>query len=84
MEDDEVSIAAIHHAHEFGVNWIDTAAQHGFGHSFFDASTLELDDDVATAIGGRAVTAAVALAARPSPGQTKRRTGRRPSNSSIT
>jgi len=30
---DEDSIAAIHHAHELGVNWIDTAAQYGFGHS---------------------------------------------------
>ena len=32
QEDDE-SIAAIHHALEQGVNWIDTAAQYGFGHS---------------------------------------------------
>src|SRR5215510_12134884 len=32
QEDDE-SIAAIHHALELGVNWIDTAAQYGFGHS---------------------------------------------------
>jgi aryl-alcohol dehydrogenase-like predicted oxidoreductase len=30
---DEDSIAAIHHALELGVNWIDTAAQYGFGHS---------------------------------------------------
>ena len=30
---DEESIAAIHHALELGVNWIDTAAQYGFGHS---------------------------------------------------
>ena len=30
---DDDSIAAIHHALEFGVNWIDTAAQYGFGHS---------------------------------------------------
>jgi aryl-alcohol dehydrogenase-like predicted oxidoreductase len=30
---DEDSIAAIHHAVELGVNWIDTAAQYGFGHS---------------------------------------------------
>src|SRR5262249_27681313 len=27
------SIAAIHRAVELGVNWIDTAAQYGFGHS---------------------------------------------------
>jgi aryl-alcohol dehydrogenase-like predicted oxidoreductase len=32
-QDDEDSIAAIHHALALGVNWIDTAAQYGFGHS---------------------------------------------------
>jgi aryl-alcohol dehydrogenase-like predicted oxidoreductase len=32
-QDDEDSIAAIHRALELGVNWIDTAAQYGFGHS---------------------------------------------------
>jgi len=32
-QDDEDSIAAIHHALGLGVNWIDTAAQYGFGHS---------------------------------------------------
>ncbi len=32
-QDDEDSIAAIHRAVELGVNWIDTAAQYGFGHS---------------------------------------------------
>jgi aryl-alcohol dehydrogenase-like predicted oxidoreductase len=32
-QDDEDSIAAIHHALELGINWIDTAAQYGFGHS---------------------------------------------------
>jgi aryl-alcohol dehydrogenase-like predicted oxidoreductase len=32
-QDDEDSIAAIHHAIELGINWIDTAAQYGFGHS---------------------------------------------------
>ena len=32
-QDDEDSIAAILHAVELGVNWIDTAAQYGFGHS---------------------------------------------------
>jgi aryl-alcohol dehydrogenase-like predicted oxidoreductase len=32
-QDDEESIAAIHHALELGVNWIDTAAAYGFGHS---------------------------------------------------
>jgi aryl-alcohol dehydrogenase-like predicted oxidoreductase len=32
-QDDDDSIAAIHHALELGVNWIDTAAQYGFGHS---------------------------------------------------
>ena len=32
-QDDDDSIAAIHHAIELGVNWIDTAAQYGFGHS---------------------------------------------------
>jgi aryl-alcohol dehydrogenase-like predicted oxidoreductase len=30
---DEDSIAAIHHAVDLGVNWIDTAAQYGFGQS---------------------------------------------------
>jgi aryl-alcohol dehydrogenase-like predicted oxidoreductase len=32
-QDDEQSIAAIHHALEQGINWIDTAAVYGFGHS---------------------------------------------------
>jgi aryl-alcohol dehydrogenase-like predicted oxidoreductase len=32
-QDDDESIAAIHRAVELGVNWIDTAAQYGFGHS---------------------------------------------------
>ena len=32
-QEDGDSIAAIHHAIELGVNWIDTAAQYGFGHS---------------------------------------------------
>jgi aryl-alcohol dehydrogenase-like predicted oxidoreductase len=32
-QEDEHSIAAIHHALELGVNWIDTAAAYGFGHS---------------------------------------------------
>jgi aryl-alcohol dehydrogenase-like predicted oxidoreductase len=32
-QDDEQSIAAIHHALEQGVNWIDTAAAYGFGRS---------------------------------------------------
>jgi aryl-alcohol dehydrogenase-like predicted oxidoreductase len=32
-QSDDESIAAIHRALEFGVNWIDTAAQYGFGHS---------------------------------------------------
>ena len=32
-QDDRDSIAAIHRALEGGVNWIDTAAQYGFGHS---------------------------------------------------
>jgi aryl-alcohol dehydrogenase-like predicted oxidoreductase len=32
-QDDEESIAAIHRALEGGVNWIDTAAAYGFGHS---------------------------------------------------
>ena len=32
-QDDEDSIAAIHHALALGVNWIDTAAHYGFGHS---------------------------------------------------
>lgn len=32
-QDDADSIAAIHHALELGVNWIDTAAVYGLGHS---------------------------------------------------
>jgi aryl-alcohol dehydrogenase-like predicted oxidoreductase len=32
-QDDDDSIAAIHRAFELGVNWIDTAAQYGLGHS---------------------------------------------------
>jgi aryl-alcohol dehydrogenase-like predicted oxidoreductase len=32
-QEDEESIAAIHRALELGVNWIDTAAHYGFGHS---------------------------------------------------
>jgi aryl-alcohol dehydrogenase-like predicted oxidoreductase len=32
-QDDDDSIAAVHRALELGVNWIDTAAQYGFGHS---------------------------------------------------
>jgi aryl-alcohol dehydrogenase-like predicted oxidoreductase len=32
-QDDEESVAAIHRAVELGVNWIDTAAGYGFGHS---------------------------------------------------
>jgi aryl-alcohol dehydrogenase-like predicted oxidoreductase len=32
-QEDEDSIAVIHRALEQGVNWIDTAAQYGFGHS---------------------------------------------------
>ncbi len=32
-QDDEQSIAAIHRALECGINWIDTAAAYGFGHS---------------------------------------------------
>jgi aryl-alcohol dehydrogenase-like predicted oxidoreductase len=32
-QDDEDSIAAIHHSLELGVNWIDTAALYCFGHS---------------------------------------------------
>jgi aryl-alcohol dehydrogenase-like predicted oxidoreductase len=32
-QDDDESVAAIERALELGVNWIDTAAQYGFGHS---------------------------------------------------
>ena len=32
-QEDDKSIAAIHRALELGVNWIDTAAAYGFGHS---------------------------------------------------
>ncbi|HLH60293.1 MAG TPA: aldo/keto reductase [Ktedonobacteraceae bacterium] len=32
-QDDEQSIAAIHHALDLGLNWIDTAAVYGLGHS---------------------------------------------------
>ena len=33
QQDDKASIAAIHRALELGVNWIDTAAVYGMGHS---------------------------------------------------
>ncbi|MFO1431876.1 MAG: aldo/keto reductase [Candidatus Competibacteraceae bacterium] len=33
VQDDAASIAAIHRALEFGVNWIDTAAVYGLGHA---------------------------------------------------
>jgi len=32
-QDDDQSVATIHRALDLGVNWIDTAAQYGFGHS---------------------------------------------------
>ena len=32
-QDDDASIAAIHHALDLGVNWIDTAAAYGLGHA---------------------------------------------------
>src|SRR5580692_7165864 len=32
-QDDDESIAAIHHALDQGINWIDTAAAYGFGRS---------------------------------------------------
>src|ERR1700761_1366789 len=32
-QDDDDSVAAIHRALELGVNWIDTAAAYGLGHS---------------------------------------------------
>ena len=32
-QDDEQSVATIHRALDLGINWIDTAAQYGFGHS---------------------------------------------------
>ena len=32
-QDDDESVAAIHRALELGINWIDTAAAYGFGHS---------------------------------------------------
>ncbi len=32
-QDDAASIAAIHRALDYGINWIDTAAAYGFGHS---------------------------------------------------
>ena len=32
-QDDEASVAAIHHAVDKGVNWVDTAAVYGYGHS---------------------------------------------------
>jgi len=46
-QDDAESIAAIHRALEQGVNWIDTAAAYGFGHSeqVVGLALRELDDD---------------------------------------
>jgi len=43
-QDDDDSVAAIHRALELGVNWIDTAAAYGLGHS---------EDVVARALDGR-------------------------------
>jgi aryl-alcohol dehydrogenase-like predicted oxidoreductase len=46
-QDDAESVAAIHHAVELGINWIDTAPAYGFGHAeevVGDALT-ELPDD---------------------------------------
>ena len=43
-QDDDDSVAAIHRALELGVNWIDTAAIYGLGHS---------EEVVARAIEGR-------------------------------
>jgi 3-hydroxyisobutyrate dehydrogenase-like beta-hydroxyacid dehydrogenase len=56
-QDDEDSVAAIHHALALGVNWIDTAAQYGFGHSEAVVgralANLELSgEDLATIEGG--------------------------------
>jgi aryl-alcohol dehydrogenase-like predicted oxidoreductase len=46
-QDDDESIAAIHRALDQGVNWIDTAAAYGFGHSeeIVGRALRELDDD---------------------------------------
>ena len=44
-QDDEQSIAAIHHALDLGINWIDTAAVYGLGHA---------EEIVARALEGRA------------------------------
>jgi aryl-alcohol dehydrogenase-like predicted oxidoreductase len=46
-QDDAESIAAIHRALEQGVNWIDTAAAYGFGHSehVVGRALRELDDE---------------------------------------
>src|SRR5947209_19133600 len=43
-QDDEDSIATIHRAIDLGINWIDTAAVYGFGHS---------EEGVAMALQGR-------------------------------
>lgn len=56
-QDDEDSVAAIHHPLALGVNWIDTAAQYGFGHSEAVVgralANLELSgEDLATIEGG--------------------------------
>jgi aryl-alcohol dehydrogenase-like predicted oxidoreductase len=46
-QDDETSVAAIHRALEQGMNWIDTAAAYGFGHSedVVGRALEGLDDD---------------------------------------
>jgi aryl-alcohol dehydrogenase-like predicted oxidoreductase len=46
-QDDDQSAAAIHRALELGVNWIDTAAAYGFGHSeqVVGRALRELGDD---------------------------------------
>jgi aryl-alcohol dehydrogenase-like predicted oxidoreductase len=55
QQEDDDSIAAIHRALEQGINWIDTAAADGFGHSEAVVGRaldgLRDDDDVAALSG---------------------------------
>jgi Aldo/keto reductase family len=56
-QDDKASVAGIHRALELGVNWIDTAAVYGMGHSeeVVAAAELYLTDEEVAEIEGRNV-----------------------------
>ena len=65
-QEDDQSIAAIDHALQLGINWIDTAAAYGFGHS---------EEVVGRALEGRSRGA-------PDRGAAEHRLGRSPARAS--